>query len=124
MLSNLPPGCRDCDLPGANDKTVSFTITFPYEIFNDDNEPLTDVIHEYTEVKDLIINVETIEHNIDDSYSVMLTYSDDIELDMSYVEDYCDIEEEIIKYINELVLDARLDYRDERIEIDYEVHQC
>ena len=124
MLSNYPDNVTgNEDIFGDHDQIISFSITFPYTIFNEDNEDLTQVIHTYTGMSDLEVDLSSVMVNIDESITVDLTYSDDICLDVRGM-DASDIEHYIVDYMNHdvRILDATIDHRSDSISIDFEVH--
>ena len=124
MLSNYPCGVTgNEDIFGDHLRTVSFTITFPYTIFNDDNEPLDQVIKSYIQRQDIKVDMSTVEHLSDDSYRVYIAYEDDLEMDVRGM-DRCDIKDEIIRYTNDQIFEACIDLRDDTVEIDIDIHRC
>lgn len=110
------------DIFGTHDQTISFTITFPYTIFNDDHAPLDDCIKHYINRSDITIDPLRTYHNPDDSYTAYITYEDDIVMDIRGL-DMWDIEQEIIAYTNEQIYEATIDYNDDTVEIEVDIHR-
>ena len=94
-LSNLPPGISG--IPGDHDMTASYEIAFPFTYFNDDNEDHMQVIAECIELTDY--HVDSITSNSDGSFTVSLTYADDLDIDPRGM-DESDVERVIIEHLN------------------------
>ena len=117
-LSNLPPGCTS--LPGDFDQTVSFSITFPYTTELDTDDIIEEIMT-YTGINDLSFDMDTLTHNHDGSYTIYITYSDDIEMNTRRMV-YLDIECVIIEHTNKTIRDANIDENDDTVDIEFEVH--
>lgn len=114
---DLPPGVSS--IPGDHDRTVSYEITFPFTYFNDDNEDHMQVIAECIELTDYQVN--SITSNPDGSFTAIITYADDLDIDPRDM-DMLDIEETIIRYLNK-TYHLNIDPRDDTIEFDIDIHR-
>ncbi len=92
---DLPPGVSS--IPGDYDMTASYEITFPFTYFNDDNEDHMQVIAECIELTDY--HVDSITSNPDGSFTAIITYADDLDVDPRGM-DESDIECIIIEHLN------------------------
>lgn len=111
------------DIFGTRDQTISFTITFPYTIYNDDSDPLQVVVDEWFNTH-MEIDPNDITINEDGSLNLLLTYSDDICTDVRGL-DYSDIDELIIDYMNNEVMLNECDFNlnDPDLTIEYDIHR-
>ena len=116
---DLPPGVFS--IPGDHDMTASYSITFPFIYFNDDQEDHTQVIAESIQLTDYTLDMDTLEVRPDGSYRIYITYEDDLDLDPRDM-DMLDIEETIIRYLNE-TYHLNIDPRDDTIEFDIDIHR-
>jgi hypothetical protein len=92
---SYPPGVSS--IPGDYDMTASYEITFPFTYFNDDNEDHMQVIAECIELIDYQVN--SITSNPDGSFTAIITYADDLDIDPHGM-DESDIECIIIEHLN------------------------
>ena len=121
-LSNYPPNVSgNEDIFGTHDMTVSYSITFPFIYFNDDNDDHSTVIAECIQLTDYTFDLDTLEVRPDGSYRIYITYEDDLDLDPRDM-DMLDIEEFIIRYLNE-TYHLNIDPRDDTIEFDIDIHR-
>ena len=109
------------DIFGDHDMTASYSITFPFIYFNDDQEDHTSVIAESIQLTDYTFDMDTIEVRPDGSYRIYITYEDDLDIDPRDM-DMLDIEESIIAYLNE-TYHLNIDPRDDTIEFDIDIHR-
>jgi len=114
---DLPPGVSS--LPGDHDRTASYSITFPYTFYNDDGDDHIQVIADCIEITDYTVN--SITPNPDGSFTAMITYEDDLDIDPRGM-DMGDVEETIIEHLN-TTYHLNIDPRDDAIMIDVDVHR-
>jgi len=122
-LNNYPSGVSF--IPGDFDKTVSFTATWLYEDYFDDYDHTIESIERIA--KDTLhpsvtIDPSTVKFNQDnETFSVDVTFEDDIDLDVHYM-DYDEIEDAIINYLNHIIDEQRFLRNDKDLDISFEVH--
>lgn len=121
-LSNYPPGCRESDIIGMNDHTISYTASWTYHDYFEDYDHnvesikliAQDILH-----PDIKIDPSTIKINTD-TFSVDVTYEDDIEMDVKYME-YSDIEDAILEHLNHIIHERDFTRNDQDLDISFEV---
>lgn len=141
MLSNLPPGVRDCDLPGSFDKDVSFTIEViiygTCDLNEDDPTPnVEDQINnrlEFVKQNYFGVTPNYASYTIIDkepdyiNFSFEATIEGDCSIDMQYVDPEDDTD--LIATIRDHIYEELSNYNifDDEIDVDmdyleYEVH--
>lgn len=124
MCSNYPPGMRESDIPGIDDRDVSYDATFLFEgeldeyqgIFN-----IPSIAKDWLEVP-VKVDWSTLDFSmITMNYSVYVTYSDDLCLDTRHME-YDEIEDAIIEHLNETITERHFSRRDDDLSIDFDIH--
>lgn len=120
---DYPPGVSS--IPGDFDVVISFTVSFLYESELDIDEKvevIPCIIRDTLGINDLEFDDTTFKIDESNKFSIVVSYSDDIDCDGKYL-DYEDVDEIIIDHMNKLSPSIELDYQDPSIEIDYRVHK-
>lgn len=141
--SNLPPGCRESDIPGYNDHEVSFTAYLIIHSQLDKNHPNDEapdsiklIDHALQSVKQNYLSVvgdptSLVIDEVDPdyiSYHFTATVEGDTTIDMTYIhDDDTEILSEISNYIYEElasynIYDDEIDM-DSSVDIEYEVYR-
>ena len=113
---DYPPGVSS--IPGDFDVTISFTVSFPYTFEKFEDEQPIETMKFNLNIKDYTI---VIEKNPDETYTAWITYEDDLDIDPRDM-DMLEIEETIIRYLNETYY-LNIDPRDDTIEFDIDIHR-
>ena len=122
MLSNLPPGCNS--IPGDHDKTVSFDVSLLYTDYINEEDTLDELPEIIKQLVGVNVGVDMSTYKVlpDDMFEVIISYQDDIEMDVRGM-DYSEIEDAVIEYLNdEVFTEIKLDRKDQSLEIDINIH--
>lgn len=101
-------------------ENIDFSITFCYYFPYDENKLPLDMIKEFSN-DDLVVQIDTLCKNIDGTYSVFVTFSDTINMNIDDL-DTLDIEYAIVDYTNAKINGANIDPRDDTIEFDISIN--